>query len=57
MENWNRWRLFLSSGSVLDYLEYKAAQRMNDTGADTVRREETDEIPDRGTHHQGTEYR
>lgn len=57
MEEWNRWRLFLTSGSVLDYLEYKAAQRMNETGADTVRREETDEIPDRGTDYKGTEYR
>ena len=56
MEDWNHWRLFLNSGSVLDYLAYKRAQEMKDTGADTVTREETDEIPDRGFDYQGTEY-
>lgn len=57
MDEMNRWRLFLSSGSVLDYLAYKRAKEMEDTGADTVSREETDEIPDRGLDYQGTEYR
>ena len=61
MEEWNRWRLFLNSGSVLDYLAdylaYKRAQEMKDTGADTVSREGSDEIPHRGSDHQRTEYR
>ena len=26
MEEWNQWRLFLNSGSVLDYLAYKRAR-------------------------------
>lgn len=33
MEEWNQWRLFLNSGSVLDYLAYKRAKEMEDTGA------------------------
>ncbi len=57
MDEFGHWRLFLSSGSVLDYLAYKRAMEAKDTGADTVRREETDEIPNRGTDYQGTEYR
>ncbi|MBQ2487093.1 MAG: hypothetical protein IIV05_01790 [Ruminococcus sp.] len=57
MDEWNRWRLFLNSGSVLDYLAYKRAQEMKDTGADTVSREGSDEIPHRGSDHQRTEYR
>lgn len=57
MDEWNRWRLFLTSGSVLDYLAYKRAMETKDTGADTVHREETDEIPNRGIDYQGTEYR
>lgn len=57
MDEMNQWRLFLSSGSVLDYLAYKRAKEMENTGADTVLGEETDEIPYRGTDHQGTEYR
>ena len=57
MDELNHWRLFLNSGSVLDYLAYKRAKEMKDTGADTVTREETDEIPHRGIDYQGTEYR
>ena len=57
MDELNHWRLFLNSGSVLDYLAYKRAQEMKDTGADTVTREETDEIPHRGTDYPRTEYR
>ena len=56
MDELNQWRLFLNSGSVLDYLAYKRAQEMEDTGADTVKREETDEIPHRGIDYQGAEY-
>ena len=57
MDGWSSWRLFLNSGSVLDYLAYKREQAMKDTGADTVTREETDEIPHRGTDYPRTEYR
>ena len=57
MDEWNRWRLFLNSGSVLDYLAYKRAQELKDTGADTVLREESDEIPHRESNYQRTEYR
>ncbi len=45
MDELGHWRLFLNSGEALD------------TGADTVKREETDEIPNRGTDNKGTEYR
>ena len=37
MEEWNQWRLFLNSGSVLDYLAYKRAKEMEDTGAGACR--------------------
>ncbi len=57
MDELNHWRLFLNSGSVLDYLAYKRAQEMKDTGADTVTREETDEIPHKRTDYPRTEYR
>lgn len=57
MEEWNYWQVFLTTGSVLDYIRYKSIQDAKDTGADTVLREETDEIPDGRLDHQGTEYR
>lgn len=57
MDELNHWRLFLNSGSVLDYLAYKRAQEMQNRAAQTASREETDEIPHRGTDYQGTEYR
>lgn len=57
MDELNHWRLFLNSGSVLDYLAYKRAQEMKDRGADAVTREETDEIPHKRTDHPRTEYR
>ena len=37
MEEWNQWRLFLNSGSVLDYLAYKQAKEMEDKGAGACR--------------------
>lgn len=52
-----RGKYSLPRGSVLDYIRYKSIQDAKDTGAITVNREETDEIPNRGTDYKGTEYR
>lgn len=57
MDDWYMWQAFFTTGSVLDYLRYKSIQNAKDTGADTVSREDTDEIPDGRTYYQGTEYR
>ena len=57
MDELGHWRLFLNSGSVLDYLDYRRAKEALDTGADTVKREETDEIPNGRSDYKGTEYR
>lgn len=57
MDDWYMWQAFFTTGSVFDYLRYKSIQNAKDTGADTVLREETDEIPDGRTYYQGTEYR
>ncbi len=57
MDDWYMWQAFFTTGSVLDYLRYKGIQNAKDTGADTVTREETDEIPNAGYYNQGTEYR
>lgn len=57
MDEWVAWQSFLTTGSVLDYLRYRGIQNAKDTGADTINREETDEIPNRRTDYKGTEYR
>lgn len=57
MDEWNRWRLFLNSGSVLDYLAFKRAQESERRSMQAAAREETDEIPHRGSDTQRTEYR
>lgn len=57
MDNWSAWQIFFTTGSVLDYIRYKSIQDAKDTGAITVNREKTDEIPNRGTDYKGTEYR
>ncbi len=57
MDEWVAWQAFITTGSVLDYIRYKSIQDAKDTGADTVNREETDEIPNRRTDYKGTEYR
>lgn len=57
MDDWSAWQTFFTTGSVLDYIRYKSIQDTKDTGAITVNREETDEIPNRGTDYKGTEYR
>ena len=57
MDEMNMWSVFLTTGSVLDYIRYKSIQDSKDSGADTVRREITDEIPDGRTDNKRTEYR
>ena len=57
MDEWYMWNAFFTTGNVLDYLRYKSIQDTKDLGADTILREETDEIPNRGTDYKGTEYR
>lgn len=57
MDDWYAWQAFFTTGSVLDYIRYKSIQNAKDTGAIAVNREETDEIPNRGTDYKGTEYR
>ena len=47
------WNAFIRSGSVLDYLEYKAIQQRN---SDTLP-EAKDEAPNQGSDTQTTEYR
>jgi hypothetical protein len=57
MDEWVMWQTFFQTGSVLDYIRYKNIQNAKDTGADTINREETDEIPNRRSDYKGTEYR
>ncbi len=57
MDEWSMWETFITTGSVLDYIRYKSIQDAKDSGADTVNREETDEIPNRRIDNKGTEYR
>lgn len=57
MDDWYAWQAFFTTGSVLDYIRYKSIQDAKNTGADTILREETDEIQDRRTDYKGTEYR
>ena len=57
MDEWYAWQAFFTTGSVLDYIRYKSIQDAKDMGTITINREETDEIPDRGTDYKGTEYR
>ena len=57
MTELNAWQRFCTTGFVLDYLTYRSIQNTKDLGADTVNREETDEVPDRRTDNKRTEYR
>ncbi len=57
MDEWVMWQTFFSTGSVLDYIRYKSIQNAKNIGADTINREETDEIPNRRSDYKGTEYR
>lgn len=57
MDEWYAWNAFFTTGAVLDYIRYKSIQDAKDTGADTINREETDEIPNRGIDYKGTKYR
>lgn len=57
MDEWYMWQVFFQTGSVLDYIRYKSIQSSKDTGADTVSREVTDEVPNGWADNQRTEYR
>ena len=57
MDEWYMWQVFFQTGSVLEYIRYKSIQSSKDLGADTVRREITDEVPNGRTDYQRTEYR
>ncbi len=54
MNETDAWNSFLMSGSVLDYLHYKAIQNAKKRPENL---EEKDEIQDNRTDNQGTEYR
>ena len=53
MDEKDAWNAFLKSGSVLDYLEYKAIQHKNSSSLPEVK----DEVQNQGTDTQTTEYR
>ena len=57
MDEWYMWQVFFQTGSVLDYIRYKSIQDAKNTGADTVLREETDEIPHGRTDYQRAKLR
>jgi hypothetical protein len=57
MDEWYMWNAFFTTGNVLDYLRYKSIQDTKDLGADTILREETDEIPDDGADSEREKYR
>ena len=53
MDEKDAWNAFVNSGSVLDYLAYKAIQHKNSSTLP----EANDEVQDPGTDTQTTEYR
>ncbi|WP_295049418.1 hypothetical protein [Ruminococcus sp.] len=57
MDEWYMWNAFFTTGNVLDYLRYKSIQDTKDLGADTILREETDEIPYDGADSERAKYR
>ena len=57
MDEWYMWNAFFTTGNVLDYLRYKSIQDTKDLGADTILREETDEIRDDGADSERAKYR
>lgn len=57
MDDMTLWQAFFRTGTVLDYLRYKGIQDAKNTGADTILREETDEISDGRADYKGNEYR
>ena len=54
MDEKDAWNSFFQSGSVLDYLEYKAIQYARNGGE---LKEAADEVQDQGTDPETTEYR
>lgn len=55
MNEQDAWNNFLRTGSVHDYLQYKAVKSEKNTN--TNPQGITDEIKDRGTYYKTTEYR
>lgn len=53
MDEKDAWNVFLNSGSVLDYLKYKAIQQQNVNPTPEVK----DEVQNQGADPQTTEYR
>lgn len=53
MDEKEAWNVFLSTGSVLDYLRYKAIETQNRSSLP----EANDEVQNQGTDTQTTEYR
>lgn len=56
MDEMNAWSTFLTTGSVLDYLRYKAIQE-NAEQSNPKKPEEQNEVFNGRTDNQGTEYR
>ena len=56
MDEIDAWNSFLHSGSVLDYLQYRAIQYAKNGGQPPEDKDE-DEVQDKGTDTQATEYR
>ena len=54
MDEKDAWNSFFQSGSVLDYLQYKSIQYAKHGGE---LKEDQDEVQDKGTDRQATEYR
>ncbi len=53
MDEKDAWNAFFKSGSVLDYLEYKAIQHQNDASLPEAK----NEVQNQGADTQTTEYR
>lgn len=51
------WNSFLATGSVLDYLQYKAIQKAKHAADFDKGIDQQDEIQDEGRHPQTAEYR
>lgn len=57
MDEKDAWNSFFQSGSVLDYLQYRAIQYAKNGAKDPIDEETEDEVQDQGTDPETTEYR
>jgi len=57
MDEKDAWNSFFQSGSVLDYLQYRAIQYAKNGGVAPEDKETDDEVQDQGTDPEATEYR